>query len=52
MTTDELLAEGVARAVKERMTPMAFSRMRETYKKRFSNFKDTLEQHGLKLVHN
>ncbi len=50
MSTDELLSEGVSRAIKERITKGSVSQTQATYKKRLSHFRDAMEKKNIKLV--
>ncbi|WGR61794.1 hypothetical protein E3U26_13525 (plasmid) [Paracoccus ferrooxidans] len=50
MTTDELISEGVAKAIKTRLTPDAIARVKETYAKRFANFKAEMEKHDIRVL--
>ncbi|SIT87134.1 polysaccharide pyruvyl transferase family protein [Pontibaca methylaminivorans] len=50
MTTDELISEGVAGAIRTRLTPGSISRFKETYIERFANFKTTMAKHNIRVL--
>lgn len=50
MTTDELISEGVAKAIKTRLTPEAIARFKETYVKRLASFRSAMAKHDIRVL--
>lgn len=49
MTLDELAAEGIERAIRQRITAQSVLQMKTTYRQRFQQFAEAMDKHGIKL---